>query len=61
MAQLAALEAEPVDEALEPAAAELLDVLAALELVLELLLQPAASKTDPTAATAATIALDARK
>jgi hypothetical protein len=42
-----------------PAAAELLGELAELE-ELELL-QPAASKIDPTAATAATIALDARK
>jgi len=39
-----------------PAAAELLAELEELEL-----LQPAASKIDPTAATAATIALDARK
>jgi hypothetical protein len=50
----AALAEEP-----PPAAAALVVELAAPDEVE--LLQPAASKTDPTAATAATIALDARK
>lgn len=58
VAKLAVLAAEALAE--EPPAAALLDVLAELE-ELELLLQPAASRIDPTAATAATIALDARK
>lgn len=51
-----------VEAALElpPPAAALLDELAEL-VELELLLHPAASRTDPTAAAAATIALDARK
>jgi hypothetical protein len=44
------------EEELPPAGAEVLGELVELEL-----LQPAASKMDPTAATAATIALDARK
>lgn len=57
VAQLAVLAAEALAE--EPAAAALVVELAALDEVE--LLQPAASKTDPTAATAATIALDARK
>lgn len=52
MAQFAEPVAEPLAEELPPAAA----LVAELEL-----LQPAASKIDPTAATAATIALDARK
>jgi len=56
--------AEAAGEALAevPPAAALLDVAAELEELDELeLLQAAASKIDPTAATAATIALDARK
>ena len=57
MAQLAVLEAEALAEEPPPAAA-LVAELAELELEL---LQPAASKIDPTAATPATIALDARK
>ncbi len=58
VAQFAEPVAEPLAEALPPAA--LVAELAELD-ELELLLQPAASKIDPTAATAATIALDARK
>jgi len=59
VAQFAAAPAEP----LAPAAAEdELPAAAGAELLEELeLLQPAASKTDPTAATVATIAFDARK
>jgi hypothetical protein len=53
VAQFAVPEAEPLAEAPVPAAAELLDD--------PELLQPAASKIDPTAAAAATIVLDARK
>jgi hypothetical protein len=54
VAQLAELAAEPLPLAEVPATgAELLEELE--------LLQPAASKTDPTVAAAATIAFDARK
>jgi hypothetical protein len=49
----------PVAVLLAPAAAVLLVL--ALELELDELLQPAASKMEPTAAAEATIALDARK
>ena len=59
VAQLQLAAALAVDEEPPPAAAALVVELAALD-ELELL-QPAASKTDPTAATDATIALDARK
>jgi hypothetical protein len=60
VAQLAVLAAEALAEEL-PAAALVVE-LAALDELEELeLLQPAASKIDPTAATDATIALDARK
>jgi hypothetical protein len=51
-------EPEPLAEELPPAAALVVE-LAELDEVE--LLQPAASKMDPTAATAATIAFDARK
>jgi hypothetical protein len=56
---LALTEGAALAEEAPPPAAELLGEVAELE-ELELL-QPAASKIDPTAATAATIALDARK
>jgi hypothetical protein len=59
VAQLQLAAALAVDEEPPPAAAALVVELAALD-ELELL-QPAASKIDPTAATDATIALDARK
>jgi len=60
VAVLALTDGAALAEVLVPAAAELLaGALAELE-ELELL-QPAASKIDPTAATDATIALDARK
>jgi len=59
VAVLALTEGAALAEEAPPPAAELLGEVAELE-ELELL-QPAASKIDPTAATAATIALDARK
>jgi hypothetical protein len=56
--QLAAALAVAVDDEPPPAAALVVELAALDELEL---LQPAASKIDPTAATPATIALDARK
>ena len=58
VAQLQLAAALAVDEEPPPAAALVVELAALDELEL---LQPAASKIDPTAATAATIALDARK
>jgi hypothetical protein len=56
VAQLQLAAAVELPAALDPAAAAAVELLEELEL-----LQPAASKIDPTAATPATIALDARK
>jgi len=58
VAQLQLAAALAVDEEPPPAAALVVELAALDELEL---LQPAASKIDPTAATPATIALDARK
>ena len=58
VAQLQLAAALAVDEDPPPAAALVVELAALDELEL---LQPAASKIDPTAATDATIALDARK